>query len=453
MTGLLYKTWEELESTFEHSFGKTTDFVKVPVMFNERKCWILYYSSLVGSANLSSKLMLPFSQHAGKAESLEQFRAAALASINYMYLTDWIQIARQLNKNSVCILVEGEYEALSIEIGGYTERSISEPEIQQSIYGPKIAFTESIETNISIMRRVLRTKSLQIESYDLSSDKVTGAVLVYLDDVIAPELLQEARQRIQRMEGKKVATLNHLLEGLRDDKKANFFPTLMINERQDSCVAQLLEGRAVVFMEGSPQGIILPAVFQDFFKSPEDAYVPAAMMLFMRLLRYCAFFITLLLPGIYIGVINFNYEIIPINLAIVIAGLRSNLPFPSVIELLLVEAAFEIMREGSVRMPKVVGNALTVVGALVIGEAVVQAGVVSIVVVIIVALTGLSSYAFTYYNFAFSIRLLRFVFIGIASILGIFGVFLGCVILFAYLVNQRSFGYPYFQMNSKRSLL
>lgn len=449
----LYNTWEELEATFDLTFGNTTDFVKVPVIFNSRRCWILYYSSLVGSEDLSSKLMLPFNLHAQETSSLEQFRAAALASINYMYLSDWIQIARQLNKNSVALLVEGESDALTIEIGGYVERALNEPDIQPSIYGPKIAFTESVLTNISILRRVLRTKSLQIESYDISSDMVTGAVLVYLEDVIAPDLLLEAKQRIKRLEGKKITTLTHLLEALRDNKKINFFPTLISSERQDSCVAQLLEGRAVVFIDGSPSGIILPAVFQDFFQSPEDAYVPAAMKVFMRMLRYCAFFITLLLPGIYIGVINYNYEIIPINLAIEIAGLRSNLPFPSVIELLLVEFAFEIMREGSIRMPKIVGNALTVVGALVIGEAAVQAGVVSIVVIIIVAFTGLSSYAFPNYNFAYSVRLLRFAFIGVASILGIYGVFLGCIILFAYLVNQRSFGYPYLQIISKRQPL
>ncbi|ACT01615.1 spore germination protein [Paenibacillus sp. JDR-2] len=451
MTKPLYETWDELEETFEQTFGKTTDFVKVPVLFNGRKCWILYYSSLVGSSDLSSHLTLPFNLHAGKSENLEQFRATALASLNYMYINDWSMIARQLNKNSVCILAEGEQEALTVEIGGYAERSLSEPVIQPSIFGPKIAFTESVVTNISILRRILRTKSLQIESYDISSDMVTGAVLVYLEDVIEPELLQEAKRRIQSLEGKKVTTYTHLMEELRDNKKTNFFPTLMITERQDACIAQLMEGRAVVFIDGSPSGIILPAVFQDFFRSSEDAYLPRPMMVFLRVLRYCAFFISLLLPGIYIGVINYNYEIIPINLAIEIAGLRSNLPFPSVIELLLVEAAFEIMREGSIRMPKIVGNALTVVGALVIGDAAVQAGIVSIVVIIVVAFTGLSSYAFPYYNFAFSVRLLRFIFIGVASILGIYGVFLGCIILFAYLVNRRSFGYPYLQWNAKRS--
>ncbi|GLX70477.1 spore germination protein [Paenibacillus glycanilyticus] len=450
MNNPLYENWDELESVIQRTFGKTTDFVKVPIVFNNRKGWILYYSSLVGSDDLSSKLMLPLNLYAGKTDSLKQFRAEALASINYQYLSEWVSIARQLNKNSVCMLVEGEPEALTIEIGGYSERALSEPNIQPSVYGPKIAFTEDIVTNLSLLRRILRTKSLQIESYDISSDMVTGAVLVYLDGVIDPGLLEEARQRIRSLEGKKVTTLTHLMKQLRDNQKTNFFPTLMMNERQDACIAKLMEGRAVVLIDGTPSAIIMPVVFQDFFDSAEDAYLPKAMLVFLRLLRYFTFFIALLLPGIYIGVINYNYEIIPINLAMEIAGLRSNLPFPSVIELLLVEGAFEIMREGSIRMPKIVGNALTVVGALVIGQAAVQAGIVSIVVIIIVAFTGLCSYAFPHYNFSFSVRLMRFAFIGIASILGIFGIFLGCIALFAYLVSQRSFGYPYLQFNIKR---
>lgn len=357
-------------------------------------------------------------------------------------IEDWNEMLLALLSGETAILLNGYPCAITCETTGGEWRSVGEPSSQLVVKGPKDSFVESVATNVSLIRRRLKTLRLRLEYMKLGEITHTYIALMYIQDMADDDLLSEVRQRLKAIHIDAVLESGYI-EELIQDKTFTPFPTVYNTERPDSAVANLLEGRVVLIIDGTPFVLVLPAVFTQFFQSADDYAQRFDISLLIRIIRYVSFIILILGPSIYIALTTYHYEMIPTTLLISLLAQRENVPFPAFVEALLMETAFEVLREAGVRMPRVVGQTVSVVGALVLGQAVVEAGIITPVMVIVVALTGIASFAIPAYNMSIAGRLIRFVFLFLAGLFGFYGITLGLIVLVAHMNSLRSFGIPY----------
>ncbi|WP_219837930.1 spore germination protein [Paenibacillus sp. R14(2021)] len=347
-------------------------------------------------------------------------------------------IASLLAGNSI-LLLDGVPLALSCCTKGGQMRDIQEASTQVVIRGPKDSFTESLCTNIALVRRRIRNKQLWLEEISMGSVTNTSVILMYMKDVAKEEVVAEVKRRLAENTLESVLESGYIEEVL-EDPSYSPFPTVYNTERPDVVAGNLLEGRIALLIDGTPFALIVPTVLAQFFTSAEDYYQRYDIGIFLRLLRYTSFVIALLGPSFYVGLITFHQEMIPTSLLISLAGSRESVPFPALVEALVMEICFEILREAGIRLPRTVGQAVSIVGALVLGEAAVQAGIVSHFMVIVVAVTGIASFSTPSYSLAISARLLRFSFVLLAGFLGFYGISLGIIVLVIHLNSLRSIG-------------
>ncbi|MBT2573250.1 spore germination protein [Bacillus sp. ISL-51] len=354
----------------------------------------------------------------------------------------WKSLYAGLMAGSTLIFVDGADKALIASTEGGERRSIEEPSTQVSFRGPRQGFTESLQTNVSMIRRYIKTPDVWVEKMEIGHETNTDVALMYINGICEKKLIKEVRSRLKHIDIDSILESGYI-EQLIEDAPFSVFPTVYHTERPDVVAGNLLEGRFAIIVDGTPFVLLAPALFIQFFQSVEDYYSRFDIATSIRMLRVLIFFISLVAPGIYVAATTFHQEMIPTQLLIVIAAQRETVPFPAVIEALTMEVAFEILREAGVRLPRVVGSAVSIVGALVIGQAAVQAGIVSPAMVIVVALTAIASFATPAFDMAISARLIRFVFILSAAVMGFYGLILGIIIMFVHLCSLRSFGFPY----------
>lgn len=311
-----------------------------------------------------------------------------------------------------------------------------------SFRGPRQGFTESLQTNISMIRRYIKNPNLWVEKMKKGSVTNTDIALMYIQGICDEKVLKEVKQRLEKIDIDSILESGYI-EQLIEDETFTTFPTMYHTERPDVVAGNLLEGRFAIIVDGTPFVLIAPALFVQFFQSVEDYYSRFDIATSIRILRVLVFFISLVAPAVYVAATTFHQEMIPTQLLVVIAAQREIVPFPAVVEALTMEVAFEILREAGVRLPRVVGSAVSIVGALVIGQAAVQAGIVSPAMVIIVALTAIASFATPAFAMAISARLIRFIFIIASAVMGFYGLILGIIMMFVHLCSLRSFGVPY----------
>ncbi|RAV12995.1 spore germination protein [Paenibacillus contaminans] len=342
------------------------------------------------------------------------------------------------------VLVLLDQCALGIRIGaaGWEDRSISEPTSQAVVRGPMEAFTENIRTNTSLIRRKIKDPKLWMESRQIGKITQTNVSIMYLKDVADERIVDEVRRRLDGID------IDGILEGgyieeLIQDRTLTPFPTVYNTERPDTIAAGLLEGRVAILVDGSPFVLLVPALFIHFFQSAEDYYQRADISTLLRIIRFTGFFIAMLAPSLYIAVTTYHQEMLPTSLLISLAAQREGVPFPAFIEALMMEITYEILREAGVRMPRTVGQAVSIVGTLVIGQAAVEAGIVSAVMVIIVSITAISSFVIPAPGMSISVRMIRFILMGLAASFGLFGLLAGIIPLVLHLTGLRSFGVPY----------
>ena len=297
-----------------------------------------------------------------------------------------------VNSGNCALFVDTLNIALDIDIKGFKQRSISKPENEIVIKGPHEAFVENIRTNTSLLRRFSNNENLIIESLDVGKVTKTKCAVCYMQNIANSDLIAEVKYRINNLEIDSLLSSGQL-EQLITDNNSLGLPKAISTERPDNAVQHLLEGRIVVLVNGSPYALILPAIMVDFLKSPEDRNLKTIFSNFLRAIRIISTFFALLLPGLYVSVTSFHIEILPTELLYSILSARESVPFPVIFEILIMEISFEIIREASLRVPSAIGSTIGIVGALVIGQAAVSAGIVSPILIIIVAITALSSFA------------------------------------------------------------
>jgi spore germination protein KA len=317
-----------------------------------------------------------------------------------------------------------------------------EPESETTIRGSRDGFVENLRVNTSLIRRRIRSPNLWIESMNIGSLTKTEVAYAYMKGLVGEEILEELRSRLERIDIDSVFE-SGVIEEFIEDQPYSFFPTVFRTERPDIIAAGIVEGRVAIFTSGTPFVLMVPADFPMFLHAPDDYNEIFPIGTFLRILRFGAFVLSIFLPGLYVSVINFHPELIPTSLLLTIQRTREGVPFPVIAEILIMEFAFEFLREAGLRLPKAIGPAISIVGALILGEAAIRAGIVSPGVVIIVAFTAITSFSAPTFSIAISARILRFLMTILGGAFGLLGIQLGLLVLLINMVSLRSFGYPY----------
>jgi len=340
------------------------------------------------------------------------------------------------------ILMDKTTTALILDVKGWMMRSVEEPSSESVIRGPREGFNENIRTNTSLLRRKIKSSKLKFESLKLGETSNTELVIAYLEGIAKDSLVEEVRQRLNGIKIDSVLESGYIEEFIEDGPYSPF-PTVQNTERPDVVAASLQEGRVAIMLDNTPFALIVPITFWSGLIANEDYYERYWVGTVIRFIRFGALLVTLFFPAVYVALTTYHQEMIPTSLLLSIAASRDPVPFPAIVEALIMEITFEGLREAGLRLPRQVGQAVSIVGALVIGQAAVQAGIVSAAMVIVVAITGIASFTIPNFSLGISLRILRFPFILLAGMLGLYGVTVGIMLMLIHLCSLRSFGVPY----------
>ena len=340
------------------------------------------------------------------------------------------------------LFVDGFDRALKIPDKGYPGMSLQETESEKAIRGSNEGFGGFIKQNTALIRKRLRSVDLKVAECKCGRRTGTNVDVMYLDGIVRPQVVTEMQQRLAEFDLDGIGD-SGVIEQLTETQWFSPFPQYQTTRRPDRAVMALLEGRAVLLADNSPEALIFPTDYNSFIKTTDDYYTRWEIATFTRTLRYVAAFLSMILPGLYLAMTNFHTQLLPTKLLLSFAAARQGVPFPGVVEVLLMELSFELLREAGVRLPGAMGNTIGIVGGLIIGQAAVDANIVSPMVVIVVAFTALCSFAIPNEDFATAFRLLKFAFIGLSAALGFYGFLLGLLILLIHLAQLENFGMPY----------
>ncbi|MCL6610623.1 MAG: spore germination protein [Peptococcaceae bacterium] len=382
------------------------------------------------SASLIMKKMLPGSQ-VKLAETFEE----VVYAVNY---------------GDTAFFFDGSGSALVVETKGWDKRAVGRPETEQTVTGPQEAFVENLRSNTALIRRIVRSEKLYTEFFQVGTRIKSDAAVMYLKDLANPDLVAEVKRRISGVKADFVTDVG-MLEQYIEDNPYNLNPQTMITEKPDRVAAALAEGRVAVLLSGSPFSLVVPVSMYTQLHTGEETYLRWQYGTFLRLIRNFSFYLALLLPGIYLSVSLYHQEMVPTELLLAIAGNRERVPFPTIIEMLLMEFSFELVREAGLRIPGIIGSTIGIVGALILGQAAVQANIVSPILVVLVAVTGLASFSIPSFSLAFSVRIYRFFYILMGALLGFYGITIGLFMQILLTANLKSFGMPYLAPSGPRT--
>ncbi|AOT73140.1 hypothetical protein Gferi_14810 [Geosporobacter ferrireducens] len=415
------------------------------------KAAVVFIESLVDTSELESSVLSPLTLGIGE-KSLEERKVLSsdtaalieknLININISFYQQAEMAIDEILKGNGILLINGFPKAISIDISKIIGKKHAEPKTEKVVKGPQQGFVEDIATNIAIIRRRIKSPHLAIKALQLGRVSKSEVKVLYLDNIADLSIVEELFRRLKRIDVDGIMG-SSMIEEYITDSPVNLFPTTYYTERPDRVQAMLLDGRVAIVYDGTPFVIVIPAIVSDFFTTPEDYYQNYYFSTFNRLLGYFGALILTFLPSIYIAFTTFHQEMIPTRLALSLAGTKAGVPYPAFVEALIMEFSFEALREAGIRLPIHMGQAVSIVGALIIGQAAVEAGLVSPTVVIIVAITAIFSFTMPYNNFSLSLRLIRFINMALAATLGIYGIMTSALIIALSLTSLRSFGVPF----------
>jgi spore germination protein KA len=347
-----------------------------------------------------------------------------------------------LLRGETVIIIDGIKEAIHISTRAVEKRAIDQPDTEQAILGPREGFIENIATNLGLLRYRLPTADFQVKTMKIGRLTKSTVAMCYLKGIASETVIKEVEKRLSAIDIDAIMDVGYL-EQFIEDNPFSPFPQVQSTERPDKTVSNLVEGRVAILVDGSPFALLVPVVFNQFYQTIEDYSSRFLMGSFVRIARILALVFSLVFPSLYVSLISFNPELLPTEFAVALAGGRAGVPYPAVFEVLLIEISMEILREATVRLPKQVGGALSIVGVLVIGQAAVAAGLASPITVVVVAITTIGSFATPAYSAAFALRMLRFPIMILAGIFGLYGVVIGIIFIFNHMLSLKSFGVPF----------
>ena len=358
---------------------------------------------------------------------------------NVKIRSDFKDIFSSINSGACALFIDTLNIAFDIDIKGFQMRTVSKPENEVVIRGPKEAFVENMRVNTTLIRRIVNNENLIIENITIGKISKTPCSICYIKNIANNDLVAEAKYRLNNIDIDYLISSGQLEQLIEDNSKYSI-PQIISTERPDKAGTYLLEGRIAIIVNGSPYALIIPATFIDFLSSQEDKNIKFQFANLLKFIRLFALLITLLLPGIYVAITSFHQEFIPTELLFAIVASRSSVPFSIIFEIIIMELSFELIKEASLRVPTPIGPTIGVIGALIIGQAAVDAGIVSPILIIIVAITGITSFAIPDYYFAFHCRVSRFLYIILGYFAGLLGIAMGVFIHLLIINNISSFG-------------
>lgn len=429
----------------EQHFKDCADIKKKPMKLGKNQdvdCYLTFIEVAVDMGTSALGETLKYLNHMEREEIVKTLEQNALGISDATYFQTIEEAVDGLLTGEAILFVDGFDKAVKIPDDGYPAMGITEADSEKVVRGSNEGFSDSVKQNAALIRKRIRSPKVKARQIQAGVRSNTNVYVMYIEDLAKPELIAEIENRLKSFEIDGVMD-SGIIEQLAEEKWYSPFPQFQTTERPDRAAMALLDGRAVVLSDNSPVGLILPTDYNSFIQTSDDYYNRFEIASFGRLIRYAASFFAMTLPGFYLAVTNFHTQILPTSLLLAFAEARAGVPFPSVVEVLIMELSFELLREAGVRLPGAMGNTIGIVGGLIIGQAAVEANLVSPIVVIVISFTALCSFAIPNEEFATAFRILKFFFIGICAWLGYFGMLLGLLAVLTHLSRLTSFGIPY----------
>jgi len=438
----IYPKLDDNVTLLKRLFDNCSDFViREFKLKNSKYALAVFVDGLIKTEEVNKVLKTLMVQQPGDEEiAILEDEIVPVSQITKV--DNYASFLRAVLSGDTGLIVEGNEKALLLGVRGAQTRSVSEPESESVIRGPREGFIENIRTNTSMLRRKLKTPRLKMKSIVVGTESNTNLAIAYLEGIASPEVVDEVVSRIEKIKIDAILESGYVEELIQDNSHSPF-PQIQYTERPDSVAAALLEGRVAIFVDGTPMVLIVPTTLWSLMQASEDYYERYQISTLIRWLRYLFLIIALLTPSLYVAVTTFHQEMLPTTLLLSIAAAREAIPFPAVVEALIMEISFEALREAGIRLPRTVGQAVSILGALVVGQAAVQAGIVSAPMVIVVSITGIASFTVPHFNASIAFRMLRFPLMILASIFGVYGILVGIILIMGHMANLRSFGIPY----------
>ncbi|MFC5702805.1 spore germination protein [Cohnella faecalis] len=444
----LSETLDDNEAVIRSVFDRCSDLIVRRLQLpGSVSCMAVYLSVLIDDDKWSSGLLQPLmnldtDRLEDRSKLLEWLRDRMDSTYQPQTAETISEIARSIVGGGVALFFESYSLALTVMIPNQLHRALEEPKTEAVIRGPRVGFIEKIEINLTLLRQQIQSPQLKIERMSVGTVTRTEVAVVYLDKLAPSDVVEVVKKRLSKIPMTSVLGTGYIEEMISDHPYSPF-PIINTTERPDSASGSLMEGKVAVLVNGTPLVMIMPVTFWFGFQSTEDYYMNFIFATMLRWLRYLFAFFAIAAPSIYVAITTFHQEVIPTSLALSLATAREIVPFPTMVETLIMEVTFEALREAGVRLPRAVGQTISIVGALVIGQAAVQAGIISAPIIIVVSLTGIASFLIPQPAMSQAISILRFPMVICAGTFGLYGVS-GCIIaLLIHLANLHSFGFPY----------
>lgn len=444
----VYESVRKNEEYIRKKCDQCADIIIRPMRLgDERKvdCLIVYLEVAVSNMMLEDSVIGKLINHFWEippSQMKEFLKNNSLGISDVKELPTLEEAVEAMLAGNAVFFMDGYDQAVKIAGKGYPAMMVGKAETEKVLRGSKEGFTDSVKINSALIRKRVKDTRLKVVERQMGVRSNTMLQLLYVEDLVQEDLLSEIQRRLDQFEIDGIFD-SGMVEQLTEEVWYSPFPQFQSTERPDRAAMELLEGRIVLLCDNSPMALLLPTTFHSFMTSSEDMYNRFEMVSFVRMLRYLAVLTAVLIPGLYLAVIRFHTQVLPANLILSFAEARAGVPFSSVVELVFLELSFELIREAGVRMPGPLGNAIGIVGGLIIGQASVTANLVSPIVVIIVALTALGSLAIPSEEFSAPFRLLKYLFLAAGGYLGLFGIVLGIYLVVSHLAGLLSFQVPY----------
>lgn len=412
------------------------------------RAFIIFFDGMTNTEVINNYILKPLMVNSvmplkDTAENLEDYVVRQLMPHCQVKIEKGYKKAVEaVNFGGCALFVDGLSVCFAADVKGWEHRGIEKPNNEIIIKGPQEAFNEVLRTNCAQLRKRLKDEDLIAEDILVGKVSRTPCSIVYIKDVANESLVAEVRRRLEGISVDYMLDAG-ALEQLIEDSTFYPSPQMISTERPDYVAELLVSGRVAIIVDGSPNVLVVPITAYDLMHSPEDNYIRFPYVNMLRYIRYVAGFLALLLPGLYVAITNYHHEMIPTDLLLAIEASREKVPFPSLVEILLMELSFELIREAGLRVPGPIGPTLGIIGALILGQAAVAANIVSPVLIIIVALTGIGSFAIPNYSLAYSVRIMRFAFIFLGALAGFLGITVGLFVIGSWSAALKSFGVPF----------
>ncbi|MBO8157924.1 MAG: spore germination protein [Bacillaceae bacterium] len=430
----------ELYKKLQETFKDVTDFYIREIPAKNNQFFIAYIKGLVDSKVISEFVIKPIME-ADEKPSIDQMHS--LTYVNNIRLSkDYDAITNALRKGNSVLFSSESDECLILGTPGWKNRDIREPQAESTIRGSHQGFIENLKINLGLFRRYVPDRNLKTIQLTLGKRSQTQACLVFLEDIADEDLVKEMLKRLEGIQIDAVLNTGEIQDFI-EDSSITLFPQFLITERPDTTASAIYQGKIALFIDHSPGVLIGPHNFSSFLQSVDDYSIRWLPASFIRVLRYVSFFVAIFLPSLYIATLSFHYELLPLDLIISVGESRERVPIPPILEAIFMEIVIEVLREAGLRLPSPISQTVGIVGGIVIGQAAVEAGIVSNIMVIVVALTAIASFIIPSQDMSSGIRLFRFPIMVLAALYGMIGVVIGLMIIVAHFVSLETLGTPY----------